>query len=358
MAQAAKKKNSFPWLLFLIGFGVVFVIMFVNRAGSPVKIQLDAPIDGVDQLRTVGDDLFAISATGKTHIWKWRNLNTNPQYVDLQSQRAAPASDMRMIKVENARPEWVQVVDADGEPLNRFSVGYGRQCEYVTTSANGRFAALGVLSGGDTGDAEQGKEPIRLERYDFENEKLVYIAAVTPTDEPLQYRAVAVSNDGQYLACAGSRDQTGWMALADAEQKKILWQKSVDFSEELRVLAFAPDSKTVYCAGLGHQIQGYQCQDGETVGSWEFPVTEHVNVPQYTTDITVSDDGSVIAAGTEPAGSVYVWNLKTKRERDTIAPGHNILTGVAVSDDGGSLATGDMRTKTNKINIWEIQAAD
>jgi WD40 repeat protein len=70
---------------------------------------------------------------------------------------------------------------------------------------------------------------------------------------------------------------------------------------------------------------------------------------QYFSTLGISKNGQLLGACTEPAGTVYIWNLVTGKRIYTNNSGIGITSGLAFSPDSSLFAVSDIQNNPVKI---------
>ncbi|MBY0434668.1 MAG: caspase family protein [Cyclobacteriaceae bacterium] len=134
----------------------------------------------------------------------------------------------------------------------------------------------------------------------------------------------------------------GWLlALPAAAQVTLLKKLSVQGEENIRTLAFTPNSKRIIIGGDKGTLQAFELSTGD---SWKLPsFTSKVLVA------TVSFDGRYLAASSE-SGNFLLYDLQESKQVELNGnPG--VVYAIAFSPSNASMTTG---SEDGKISIWDI----
>ncbi|MGB8227218.1 MAG: hypothetical protein WCE45_10215, partial [Sedimentisphaerales bacterium] len=116
---------------------------------------------------------------------------------------------------------------------------------------------------------------------------------------------------------------------------------------------FSPDSKTLFVVEKVRYIIALDSATGRTIKVFEMPL---YNTPGHQKQniccIAVSPDGKTLAADTEPARTVWFWDITSGRETGKIPASEFTVSDIAFSPDSKYLATGCMVSP--EIKIWKV----
>src|SRR5690606_31186395 len=129
-----------------------------------------------------------------------------------------------------------------------------------------------------------------------------------------------------------------------------------DLSSRFNCSVFSPDGQIVYVGGVGRNITGFDVLSGNEVSNWQMAESIVANKKQYTPALTVSNDGLLVAAATEPSGVIYLWNTQQNQSAKTLPIGHILISGIAFSPDDQYIAVSGVLVK-NKIRICKVSKA-
>jgi WD40 repeat protein len=317
-------------------------------------------------------DLLAGTGYRLVVLWKWSDLDSPPQVIhiddtwlpDWKSAKGPFPPNVnyalmfpeRIVCGSHGKDDTLLIVrDIKGtREFKRWSAGKKWDCKGIWNTWNGKFAALClkekyeyVLK--DKSRTHEGR--FRLGLVDSQAEEVRWVSTVYRKESLLpNISAVAISEDGKYLAAVGT-NEGGFIHMADVEQKKPLWEKVPmgkevpmgDWTVNFNDVCFSPDSKYAYVAGN----VGFLCFDvatGTILSQWP--------IPGRCMSVAVSPDGRLVAGGTEGSDWVYVYEARTGRLLLRIKTRQFSTYGLAFSPDSKLLATSGV--KNTNIKIWKM----
>ena len=119
---------------------------------------------------------------------------------------------------------------------------------------------------------------------------------------------LAFSPDGKHLLCGGDESMRLYETATGKEVRRF-----ARYSGEVRALAFSPDGKTVATA-KEYAIELWDAATGKRLHPFAGHATPVVS-------LAFSPDGSELASGDSWEGTLIVWSLKDRKQRQTFA-GH------------------------------------
>jgi len=337
-------------MLFVVVFAAIVVLTIVLHYQSAHVQELNGPRAGVYTLSTRGDRLIAISRDNDIYRWNWKSLTAMPEISRVDGHKVAALASGRIMWVVSGEKDLLLVGESKDEKVEKKLPLDGlKKCRFLQSGGNGKYAALAIESKGSIG------ETIELAVTDC-NLAAIRRAATKILRDKLKVSNVAVSNDGTLAACVGARE-SGWIMLASASERRILWEQRVEDCNELDKVVFSPNGKLLYASEPGREVYVFDSASGKLLKRMEIGKCDTPpNNPQVISSLALSPDGRFVAAATEPASDVWVWNSRTGAKVTVITGESNTVSGLAFSPDSSLLATGVLASST--INVWKVPQAD
>lgn len=362
MAVPKGKKKS-PFFFFLAAFFAIVVVMFIANSTivDVLEGQLDVPGGGLQKLYTVDDLLVGISPTSEVYVWNWQNLVKEPKV------GSAPAKDRCLVWVPGDKLVWIPsdgddtIVISDfksGREVRRVSLGYGWRAECLALSNNGKFIALAALRENDTAEKDGFYESVRLDMMSADSEDLSKVITIDAARDNLVMESLAISDDGRFIAVVGQRNGIGWVGLVGIKDKKLLWEKSFEFSKMLEEVAFAPGGGAVYAGWAEKFVYSFEAATGKELIKWLVDDGRIELEPSrmLVKCITISNDSRFLVVGREVFGTAWVWDIERRGKPKVFGCGNIHITDIAFSPDSTLMVTTSFKI-TSKTRIWRIADA-
>jgi len=295
-----------------------------TQSGSP----LDAPIVLSDVMGALAwsDDRRIIALGGKDKSFRVLDLRTGHRALLRQHDEAvdlvaasADAARLGSYSRDTGLRLWSLGADPNPDELaergNVLTLGLGAAPDQLLSAGLGRNGVcIWELSTGMCGT----RLPVRLDRV----------------------RALAVSQNGQRLALAGSGTQIFiWDLL-----QKIPIQVIDGLHQEARALAFAPDGQTLVAAGLERKIRIFDVASGALLAE------EETLAPIQTMSV-VRQSGTLVTG--DQAGVLTLRNMKTGRAETAWQAHGDWILGTAITPDGARLASAGA---DRLVRVWDLRS--
>ena len=348
MVNSERKPKS-PILWMALAFGGILVFMIISNYRSSCVYEFSSPSGGVSRLTTIGESLVAISVENEIYVWDWGSLPGHPKVKSINAQDSIALSVKNQIKIlaVNNGGFTLSNIDDDKEPRRLYSRIKGGFVD-LQTSLNAKYAVTGFVVSDVPGRS------IKLGVIEASSDSISRFVT-KGLDENSTAKSVGISNDGRFLAAAGKTADGGWIFVADAESKEILWEQNIGDCEGLNTATFSPDGQMLYTAKSDRYICIFDAGSGKVLKELEIEkYNTPPNNPQSISCISVSSDNQLLAAATVPVSRVYIWNAKNGSRISVMNPGLFTVKGLAFSPDSSLLATGDLIGK-NPMRVWKIR---
>ena len=349
--KTPQNKKHFQILLGIAVFITIIVMMFIANSQTLLKTELNPPVNGVVKMTTIGGQLIVVSQTNEMHIRDWDNIIEKPLKILNQADQVALMADSKLLRIPSGKPDIIEIECLKKNcSLQTIPLGYGMRCKLLSVNRSGKTAGLvNVDISNKNSDNSYSNFSIAV----ITPNQLSEITTIKNSDNSLELSDISVSEDSQYIAVAGKKNDLGWIAMIDADQKKLLWEQDSDLSSQFENVIFSPDSQMIYVGGMGRNVLGFETATGKLLNKWQMDLTQKAHKKQYTPAITISNDGSLVASATEPAGVIYLWDTQKNKPAGRLHIGHILISGIAFSPDNRYLAAGAVLMK-NKIKILKV----
>jgi hypothetical protein len=238
----------------------------------------------------------------------------------------------------------------DKKVLAEWPVDDGWYCNGITVSRSGKWVTAKVVE-----DAV-----CRPAGFDWNNFRL-RVAVIETTTWKLTWapmlegernagadiRGVVPSDDGAYVCVAGWYNGA---ALLDVANHKVLWEKKPKGCIGMVDAAFAPDGKVVYVGDASGAVYVMDVATGDVLGEWWANDRGESVYGWRISTVAASADGRFVAAGTGPAGVVYVWRSDTGQRVRTLNHGGSTILVMTFSPDSKALAS----LAAGQIKVWTM----
>jgi len=340
-------KNKKILIIAIIVTIPVFLMLYANYRSNFVR-QLQGPIEGTDSVLTVGNKLAVISKNNHIYIWQWDDLKKWPIVAKVQAEVIVPVNNDKIIYNPSSSPEKLVLTDLKAdEQLQNLSLPYGSQCKSIKTSFNGKSGIVSIVS-----KETAIKGLVKLAAFDCDLKILSVVFQKDPKEEDFTLYDCSVTDDANLISGVGKKG-TGWIFVKDVKNDKILWEKTFDEYNQFTIVKFSPDGKTLYVAEKVRFIIVFDAITGNVLRTYEqpeYPTPAHQK--QNISSIAVSPDGKIFAADTEPARTIWFWDIATGKKINTITASDLTVSDIAFSPDSKYFATGCLVKP--EIKIWKV----
>jgi WD40 repeat protein len=249
----------------------------------------------------------------------------------------------------------VRDTQSDGA-LQRWALPQGWWCQYVQSSRNGRYAGLYLAaSGAETPGADAVRSYSDLATvglFDAEARTVTWFPALVKQRSGGDVRSVLPSDDGAYVAFA-AWDAEGGVTMIDVAGKRKLWSRRPG-SNVIDYVGFSPDSKVLYGGGTEGAVYSMDVKTGDLLGRWYASESGKEEYGHRISCLATSADGRWVAAGTGPAGLVFVGSTASSKCVAILQHGGGTMNLVMFSPDSSALVT----FGGNALKVWNVSQWD
>ena len=327
---------------------ILLIMFFANRQSNFLR-QLQGPTEGTGSIFTVGDRLSDVSKDNHIFTWQWGDLSIWPVVAKPDALTVIPVGDNKIIWIPSAGYNGLVLSEfKEQKEIAKQDIPYSAECRKIKASSNGRFGVASVLF-------KEGaqKNWFKLAVFGADLKEMSFVFQKDTTADNFLVCDFDVTNDGNLLAGAGEKGQA-WIFVTDVKNKNILWEKTFKEYNQFTLIKFSPDGKRLFAAEKARHILAIDTATGQLLN--EFVMDEYqtaAHLKQNISCMAVSFDGKVLAANTEPSGTVWLWDITSGREIGRLPVGGGlIISGVAFSPDSKYLATSCMVSP--EIKIWKV----
>jgi len=319
----------------------IVAIMILNNRKSILVRELLGPRAGVNSLYTIDGKLIAVSRDNDVYSWDWTDMSNWPQAGKIAADMVMPIAGERLLCVPTGRSNTLAVTNLKGDKeLESLPLPWGRACQFLVSSTNGRYAAAALIKGKVT-------ELVLVETNPVAIRETVSIPA------GVELCNIAVSNDGRLITAVGSGEGGGFILVANSQDKKILWQKTVIECETFDNIVFLPDGSAVFAGEELRFIYAFDCQVGQLIRKYEIPEMQaRGNQKQNISAIKISPNGKTLAVDIEPYSQIWFWDIETFEFIDKFAAFDKTVSDITFSPDSTMIAAGCL--VRSQIRIYKV----
>lgn len=344
MAGQGKRRKS-PAVLFLLAFAAIAILMFIANYRSVLVHKLPNPKGGAEKISTFGGQLIAVSPGNEIYSWAWNDLSELPKVSVIKAQKVVAVGPDRLLRILPGSDNLLVTSNLKGDKeLGRSSLGGDKECKLLQAGPNGRFAVAALAIAGF------GKR-IQLVLIDSDLNFIQPVETKT-MEQGLELNDIGLSKDGSLIAAVGGGDK-GWLFVADAKGKQLLWEMAVEDCNEFSKVVFSPDGRMLYASESGRRVYIFDITAKRLVKQLEMDKYKTPpNNPQTISSIAVSPDGRLLAAASSPNSRVWIWDAETGKKIVTIGTSQFSTCSMAFSPDSSFLA--GAVSGYDPIKVWRI----
>jgi WD40 repeat protein len=345
VVMSKKNRNIIIVLIAVLAFAFLMVL---SNLRSNLLRRLQGPIEGTDGILTVDGRLSVVSKGNHIYTWQWNDLSKWPVVAKPEARMALPLADDRIVQIPLAGFSGLVATDLKGQKeIAKLNLPYGAECKKIKASRNGQYGAISLLF---KEGAQKGW--FKLGLFDSELKAVSFVFQKDTNAEDFLLYDFTITNDGNFLAGAGKKNHA-WIFITDVNNGNVLWDRTFDEYGQFTSVEFSPDGKTLFVAEKVRYMIALDSATGRTIKVFEMPL---YNTPAHQKQniccIAVSPDGQTLAADTEPASTVWFWDIKTGKKIASYHVSNLTVSSIAFSPDSKYLATGCMVSP--EIKIWKV----
>lgn len=288
-------------------------------------------------------------------VWKWKantiyeaNVTKVPKGVSL----IPVVGDLCGISPPRKEGPWpyALMTIVDGKILKEWEHPAGWEVEHVGASRNGQYIGLLKQDGpGAIGFSYDNKHSW-VGILDVATQELKWVCQILGSVNG-SIRQLAVTDDGRYVAIGG---WGGGVMMVDGQAEKILWNIRPAGVINTGIVQFTPDGESVYAVDTGGEaVTQMSRQDGTIMASYMASISGKRERAARITAFARSNDSKWLAAGTGPAGEIYLWDLAHGGKVHTIshsAEGGGSIEIVGFSPDSSHVVS----VGGGELKVWAL----
>ena len=286
-----------------------------------------------DKDKTAGREWF--------HSWRWKGdtLVREPDVEIPVTLHVTPLQNgayLACLSPGNSYEGWPLVLSSFASPKEyrkKWDAPKKWSCDKIGGSRNGKFAAVLM---------KEGSYNYHIGLLDIAAQELRWVFGYYGKESGKEIYGwigqVAVSDDGRFIAVLGWNHGT---AIVDTAAGKMKWFKAPPEANNMLYGIFSPDGLTLYAADSGGGcVFVLDAKTGEVIRQWYATTKGKSIYGQRVSCFTVSPDGNWLAAGTGPAGEVFLFDVNNPDNKPIMLPhGHGTTLIVNFSPDSKYLAS-------------------
>jgi WD40 repeat protein len=326
-----------------VGFGVILAFLFLTffaNFKSGLYRKLLGPIEGTDGILTFGSNLSVVSKNNNIYTWQWDNLKKWPTVAKPKAEVIIPINNDRLVYAANSK---LILTDLKAEKeLASLTLPYDTDPKKLVISSNGQFGLISLAQ----------KDKIKIALFNSEFKDLPVVFEKSTGEEKITLFDYAVNNEGTLIAGAGKKDKA-WIFVKDVKNDKILWEKTFEEYGQFTIVKFSLDGKTIYAAEKVRFIVCLDANAGNILRTYEIPEYQtSAHQKQNIGSLAISPDGKILAANTEPACTIWYWDIATGQKINSFRAHDFTVSDIAFSSDSKYIASGCLVKP--EIKIWKV----
>jgi WD40 repeat protein len=332
-----KRRKIVITILVIVCLAVVFLVL---KSRTNLVRQLQGPIEGSESVLTSGNNLSVVSKNNQVFTWQWDNFKKWPTVAKPKAEVIIPINNDRLVYAANSK---LILTDLKAEKeLAILGLPYDTEPKKLVISSNGQFGLISLAQ----------KDKIKIALFNSEFKDLPVVFEKSTGEEKITLFDYAVNNEGTLIAGAGKKDKA-WIFVKDVKNDKILWEKTFEEYGQFTIVKFSLDGKTIYAAEKVRFIVCLDANAGNILRTYEIPEYQtSAHQKQNIGSLAISPDGKILAANTEPACTIWYWDIATGQKINSFRAHDFTVSDIAFSSDSKYIASGCLVKP--EIKIWKV----
>ena len=357
MNQSNNKKKS-PILFVLFAFVAILIITINTNLQSRKTNDISIPGETIKNLYTLDNQLIAVTDAYMFFVWDWNDIKAQP--VSIKSiENSIFCYGQNIICSYSENTGTILLSDTEGREKKSFNIGTNWQFRQLKATTDGKLVGFTMMDTSKNSENNMYKI-FQLGLIDTNELKIKNTYKNSPDDNEYYIKNFAISKNGSLFALAGRKNNNDWVALFDMENTQLLWEKTFPDTassySRLNEIAFSPDNKIVVAGLIDFHLYTFDSANGNILNKRSMEQKKHMQKERLRiSGLQISPDGSFLAAGYEPPGVIWLWNLKKSVSKPKkMTTGNTHISNIAFSNDSTKIVSAGI-VPADKTLIWQIK---
>lgn len=347
-------KNSF--LSFGVVFLIIIAIMFISNSKRTSSTPISVPDNAVENIYTSTDKLVIQTPNKKIYLFDWNNTELPPEEININSELSAICRDNKLCAYAPSNQKII-IKDHTGRQTWEHQLQIGFQCQRLEVNEDGNFVI--VCNATKENGSVDGYSKFQLGLIDISSENYETIYENTDDSSLYEFKNIRVSAKQKYAAIVGRKNKDDWIAIFDIKSKKMLWEKifeNSNFVGRLDFAVFPKNNKQVYAGLFDYHLYSFDIESSEIINKWSMVLIHHKQPDRLKLcALQESPNGKYLAAGYEPPGMIWVWDLEKPSAKPKKFITENFhVSNIAFSPDSRKIVSGSFKP-IDKTLIFTIE---
>lgn len=350
-----KKQKGSPKIFVVFIFVVIFIIMISTNLRSRNIIDITIPGEVIEDIYTIGNNLIAINNKKTFFVWDWDDIQAQP--LTIQSVNDSILSySQKIICSYSENNGKISLKDIDGRELKSFNIDTNCTFKQLKATRNSNLVGFVALSN----EQNNRYQIFQLGIIDINEMEIKSIYKNSPDDSFCHIENYTISEDGSLFAVAGKKGNSEWIALFDMKSTKLVWEKFFpnDASTDNRLdeIAISADNKLIAAGLLNFYLYTFDSANGNVLNKMSMEQKLHAQKERLRiSGLQFSLDGTLLAAGYEPPGSLWLWDVeKTGKKPKKFKTRNRHVCNIAFSNDSKKIVSAGIAA-VDSILIWQLK---